>query len=94
MAVRNAFYHSVQNLSVFSLLSKNVKIKTYRILSALLYGHKTWSLILREERGLRVFENRVLRRILGSKRDEIIWEWKSYILRSLMICTAHQMLFG
>jgi hypothetical protein len=51
------------------LLSKNINIKIYktRILSLVLYGCETWSLILREE--LRVFENRVLRRITGSKRD-------------------------
>jgi len=50
-----------------SLLSKNLKIKIYRsmILPVVLYGGETWSLILREERRLRVFENRVLRRIFG-----------------------------
>jgi hypothetical protein len=41
-----------------------------------LNGCETWSLILREERRLRVFENRVLRRIFGSKRDEVTGEWK------------------
>jgi hypothetical protein len=63
----NAFYHSVQNLLSSSLLSKNVKIKIYRIiiLSVVLYGCETWSLTLREECRLRVFENRVLRRIFG-----------------------------
>ena len=51
-----------------SLLSKNFKIKMYRtmILPVVLYGCETWTLILREERRLRVFENRVLRRIFGS----------------------------
>jgi hypothetical protein len=49
---------------------------------------------LREERRLRVFENRMLRRIFGSKRDEVIGEWKNYIMRNIMICTAHQILFG
>jgi len=49
---------------------------------------------LREERRLRVFENRVLRRIFGPKRDEVTGEWRNYIMRILMICTAHQMLFG
>jgi hypothetical protein len=54
-----------------SLLSKNIKIKKDRtlILPEVLYGYETWSLTLREKRGLRVFENRVLRRIFGSKRD-------------------------
>jgi len=53
---------------VFSLLSKNLKIKMYRtiILPVVLYGCETWSLTLREERRLRVFENRVLRRIFGA----------------------------
>jgi hypothetical protein len=40
-----------------------------------LYGRETWSLILKEEHRLRVFENRVLRRILGPKRDEVTGEW-------------------
>ena len=58
---------------VFSLLSKNLKIKIYRtiILPVVVYGCETWSLILREECRLRVFENRVLRRIFGPKRDEV-----------------------
>jgi hypothetical protein len=46
------------------------------ILLVVLYGCETWSLTLREERRLRVFENRVLRKILGPKRDEVIWEWR------------------
>ena len=41
-----------------------------------LYGCETWSLTLREERRLRVFENRVLRRVFGPKRDEVTGEWK------------------
>jgi hypothetical protein len=54
---------SVQNLLPSSFQSKNIKIKIYRIiiLTVVLYGCETWSLILREERRLRVFENRVLR---------------------------------
>ena len=65
----NACFHSVQNLFSSSLLSKNLKIKIYRtiILRVVLYGCETWSLTLREERGLRVFENRMLRRIFGPK---------------------------
>jgi hypothetical protein len=74
----NACYHSVQNLLSFRWLSKNLKIKIYRIiiLPAVLYRCKTWSLTLREERRLRVFENRVLRRIFGSMRDEVKGDWK------------------
>ena len=72
----NACYRSVQNLLSSRLLSKNLKIKIYRtvILPVVLYGCKTSSLTLREERKLRVFENRVLRRIFGPRRDEVTGE--------------------
>jgi hypothetical protein len=55
-----------------------LKIKIHRsiILPVVLYGCKTWSLILREECRLRVFENRVLRRIFGLKKDKVIGEWR------------------
>jgi len=74
----NAYYHSVQNLLSSRLLSKNLKIKIYRtaILPVVLYGCETWSLTLREERKLRVFENRVLRRIFETRRDEVTGEWR------------------
>jgi hypothetical protein len=60
------------------LLSKNLKIKIYRtiILTVVLYGCETWSLILREERRLREFENRVLRRIFGPEKDEVTGVWR------------------
>jgi len=63
----------VQNLLSSSLLPKTLKIKIYRtiILLVVLYGCETWSLTLTEERRLRVFENRVLRRMFGPKRDEV-----------------------
>ena len=63
----NACYHSVQNLLSSSLLPKNLKINIYRtiILPVVLYGSETWSLAMSEERKLRVFEERVLRRIYG-----------------------------
>jgi hypothetical protein len=59
-------------------LSRNVKVKTYKtiILPVVLYGYAIWSLTLREEHRLRVFENRVLRRIFGPKRDEVRGEWR------------------
>jgi len=68
----NACYHSVQNLLSSRLLSKNLKIKVYRtiIVLVVLYGCETWSLTLRAERKLRVFENMVLRRIFGPRRVE------------------------
>jgi hypothetical protein len=60
------------------LVSKNINIKIYRtvILPVSVYGCETWSLTLRKERRLRVFENRVLRRIFGPKRDEVMGEWR------------------
>ena len=63
---------------IFSLLPKKLKIKIYRtiILPVVLYGCETWSLTLREERRLRLFENRVLRRVFGPKRDEVTGEWR------------------
>jgi hypothetical protein len=72
----NACYHSVQNLLSSRLLSKNTKIRVYRaiILPVVLYRCETWSLTLREEQRLRVFENRVLRRKFGPTRDEVIGE--------------------
>jgi len=74
----NACYHSVQNLLSSRLLSKNLKIKIYItiILPNVLYGYETWSLTLREERKLRVFENMVLRRIFGPRKDEVTGEWR------------------
>jgi hypothetical protein len=60
-----------------SFLSKNTKIKMYRtIILPVLYGCETWLLTLREESGLWVLENRVLRRIFGPKRDEVTAEWR------------------
>jgi hypothetical protein len=69
----NACYHSVQNLLSSHLLSKNVKIRIYKtiILPVVLYRCGTWSLTLKEEHSLMVFENRVLRRIFGLNRDEV-----------------------
>ena len=72
----NACYHLVQNLLSSSLLSKNIKIKIYKImiLSVVLYRCETWSLTLREEHRLKVFENRMLRRIFGPKRNKVTGE--------------------
>jgi hypothetical protein len=67
----NACYYSVQNLLSSLLISKNLKIKLYKtvILPVVLYGCETWSLTLREEHRLSGFEDRVLRRIFGPKRE-------------------------
>jgi hypothetical protein len=60
------------------LLSRNVKVKIYKtvILAAVLYVFEAWSLTLREEHRLRVFENRILRRIFVPKRVEVTGEWR------------------
>ena len=80
----SACCHSEQNRLSSSLLSNNLKIKIYRyiILPVVLYGCATWSLALGEKRRLTVFENRVLRRIFGPKRDLVRGEWRNYIMRS------------
>ena len=72
----NACYRSVQKRLSSRLLSKNLKIKIYRTINlpVVLYGCETWSLALREERKLRVFEDKVLRRIFGPMRDEVTGE--------------------
>jgi hypothetical protein len=74
----NAGYHSVQNFLSTSFLPKNLKITIYRtiIFPVVVYGCETWSLTLREGRRLREFENKVLRRILGPMRDDVIGEWR------------------
>ena len=68
----------MQNLLSSRLLSKNLKIKKYRniILPVVLYGCETWLLTLRGERKLRVFENMVLRRLFGPRREEVTGEWR------------------
>ena len=89
LKLRNACYYSVQNLLSSSLLSKTLSIKIYRtiILPVALYGCESWSLTLREEHRLRVFENKVLRRVFGPKRDEVTGNGENYIMRSLGIFT-------
>jgi hypothetical protein len=73
-----ACYHSVQNLLSSHLLSKYLKIETYKsiILPVVLYGCETWSVTLREEHRLKVFESRVPKRIFGLKRNEMIGGWR------------------
>jgi hypothetical protein len=74
----NACYHSVQSLLPSCLLSRNVKVKICKtiIVPVVLCGCETWSLTLREEHRLRVFENRFLRRIFRPKRDGVTGEWR------------------
>ena len=74
----NACYYSLEKILSYRLLSKKLIVKTYKtiILPVVVYGCETWSLTLREEHRLRVFENKVLRKIFGAKRDEITREWR------------------
>jgi hypothetical protein len=74
----NACYHSDQSYLSSRLLSRNVKVKIDKtiILPVVLYGCETWSLTLSEEHRLWVFENRVLRKIFGPKRDDVTGEWR------------------
>jgi hypothetical protein len=76
------------------LLSKNVKVRIYKtiILRVVLYGCETWSLTVREEHKLRMFENRVLRRIFGPKKDGVTGGWRklSCITRNFISFTLHQ----
>ncbi|KAJ4441371.1 hypothetical protein ANN_11226 [Periplaneta americana] len=74
----NVCYYSVEKLLSSSLLSKNLKVRIYKtvILPIVLYDCETWTLTLREELRLRVFQNKVLRKIFGAKRDEVTGEWR------------------
>jgi hypothetical protein len=73
-----ACHHPIQNLLSSCLLSKNIKINIYKtvILPVVLHGCEPWSLTLTEGHRSRVFENRVLRRIFGPKRDEVTGGWR------------------
>jgi len=86
----------VQNLLSSRLLSNNLKIKIYRniILPVALYGCETWSLTLREEPGLSVFEKRVFRRVFGPKRDEVTGEWRKLHNEELRDFTPYPILCG
>jgi hypothetical protein len=70
------FLHSVLYIKLVIHRSRTI------ILPVVFYGCENWSLTLRAERRLGVFENRVLRRIFGPKRDEVTGAWKNYIMRS------------
>jgi len=73
----NTCYYLVQNLSSFSLLSKNIKVQLYGtiILPFILYGCDTWSPTVSEEHRLSVFRNGVLRKVFGPTRDKVMGEW-------------------
>jgi hypothetical protein len=85
----------VQTLLFSSFLSKSIRIniRISIILPVVLYGCETWALILKEERRLRVFENRVLKRIFGSERDAVTGEWRKLHNEELNDFTLPQILF-
>ena len=86
----NACYYSLEKILLSHLLSKKVNVKTYKtiILPVVLYGCETWSLTLREEHRLRVFENKVayLGRYLGLRKTKLQENGESYIMLSYMHC--------
>jgi hypothetical protein len=76
--VLNYLFYLYAESSVFQFAIQNIKTTIHRkvLLPVVLYGCKTWSLTLREECGLTLFENRVLRKISGPKRDEVAGKWR------------------
>ena len=76
----NACYHSVQGLLSSRLVSNNLNTKIYRtiVLPVVLYVCEAWSLTAREERMLKLFENMMLRRIYGPRRDEVTGERRRF----------------
>ena len=78
----NACYYSLEKILSSRLLSKKLKVNTYEaiILPVVLYGCET----LREEHRLRVFENKVIRKIFRAKRDEITGEWRKIHMQSIL----------
>jgi hypothetical protein len=90
----NACYYSVQNLLSSRLISKNLKIKIYItvVFPVVLHGCETRSLTLGEEHRLRVFENRVLRKLSGPKRK--MDHGENCIMMNFTACTLHRILLG
>ena len=91
----NAYYQWCRIFCLPFCYPKTLKIKIYRtIILTVLYGYGTWSLTLRAECRLRVFENRMLRRISVPKRDEVTGEWKKLpiivrVIKSRMGLAGH-----
>ena len=92
----NACYYSLEKNLSPRLLSKKLKVNTYKtiILPVVFYSCETWPLALREEHGLRVFENKVFRKIFGVKRDEITGEWRKLHNAELYACILRLTLLG
>jgi hypothetical protein len=87
----NVCYHSAHSLLSSRLLSRNIKIRIHKTISlpVVLYGCETWSLSLRQGHRLRVFENRVLRRIFGPKRNEVTGGWRKLHNEDQLISSFH-----
>jgi hypothetical protein len=86
LKLRAEFLESSKNI--------NIKIHVTVILPVVLYGCETWSLTLREVRRLRVFENKVLREIFGTKRDEVTGEWSKVLNDKLYDLYSSQISVG
>ena len=84
----NACYYSLEKTVSSCLLSKKLKVSTYKtiILPVVWCGCETWSLTLREEHRLRVFENKYLGRYLGLRKTKLQENGESYIMLSYMHC--------
>ena len=82
----NAYYYQLEKIVSSGLLSKKLKVNTYKtiILLVVLYGFETWSLTLREEHRLKVFENKVLRKLFGVRDAKLQENGGSYIILSYM----------
>ena len=79
VSITNLMYKYLYSCNItilYIIYVEGIKIYTTIILPVILYGCETWSLTLRDERRLRVFENRVLRRVFGPERDEVTQEWR------------------
>jgi len=90
----NVCYYSVQTVLSSCLISKNLNIKIYKtvILPDVLYGCETWSVTLGGEYRLKVFENRVLRKTFGPKREE--GHGENCIMMNFITCILHRILLG
>ena len=77
----NASFYSPEKMLLSRLLSKKLKVNTCKTITlpVALYGCETWSLTLREEHRLRIFENTTFRKIFGANRDKITEEWRKFM---------------
>jgi hypothetical protein len=81
------------NLSV-CYQKHNIKLYRTTVVPVVLNRGETWSFTFMKEHRLTVFDNKVLTKISGPKRDEVTGDWRNCTMRSFKICTPHQVLFG